>query len=81
MTLSFSSLSFSTSPLQTRAGGVIVCAENFLIYKNQGHPDVQASLWLLLLPQVCCCSSCCSMLAAGGALLVALSAALPNQPQ
>ncbi|KAK1311917.1 hypothetical protein QJS10_CPA07g00290 [Acorus calamus] len=23
-------------------GGVLVCAENFVIYKNQGHPDVRA---------------------------------------
>jgi splicing factor 3B subunit 3 len=23
-------------------GGVLVCAENFIIYKNQGHPDVRA---------------------------------------
>ncbi|CAN6471236.1 unnamed protein product [Victoria cruziana] len=23
-------------------GGILVCAENFVIYKNQGHPDVRA---------------------------------------
>ena len=23
-------------------GGVIVCCENFILYKNQGHPDVRA---------------------------------------
>ncbi|CAI8601581.1 unnamed protein product [Vicia faba] len=31
--------------------GVLVCAENFVIYKNQGHPDVRAVIpWRLDLP-------------------------------
>lgn len=25
-------------------GGVLICAENFVIYKNQDHPDVRAVL-------------------------------------
>jgi splicing factor 3B subunit 3 len=27
-----------------KPGGVIVCYENFLLYKHQGHPDVTAPI-------------------------------------